>query len=361
MREGSYTTEKGQQVHYTDAKTVALVTDLYQFIDHEYHGSPSMDATRLEQIIRDLRAGKPLEAAEWDILTELQKRIGPEFEKWRNDGRDGQAAEVPQGGGRVHESGGYKTDSTTKLDRQTTPPHLFDGGMHDLAHAVKHAKRLLDPDVKGNPASMAFNHEHMMKHLESGIDHFSRMGQHLAQHSSDASIWASERADMTKLREVEAAKELGDQALTVASPETNTPTVCVDFDGVVHQGPHGLPGMVRGTLVDGAKEGLQKLKDMGFRVVILTARVDLEAVRDWVKKQGLGNLVAEVTNRKPSASAYIDDRATHFTGWKDAVTAVNPQIAVNEDLHVAGQREASWDDVSDIIEIMDARELAKLR
>jgi 2'-5' RNA ligase len=107
----------------------------------------------------------------------------------------------------------------------------------------------------------------------------------------------------------------------------DAPTVCVDFDGVVHEGPHGLPGLVEGDMVDGAAQGLKALSAK-HKVVLLTARTDFGAVRRWLEQHGVSQYVDEVTNVKPAASAYIDDRALHFTDWPSAVKAVDPAVAV---------------------------------
>lgn len=60
---------------------------------------------------------------------------------------------------------------------------------------------------------------------------------------------------------------------------------------------------------------IEKLIDRGFKVVVLTAREELEPVREWLKKNNFPEV--EVTNIKPPAIAYIDDRSIRFTNWKD--------------------------------------------
>lgn len=130
-------------------------------------------------------------------------------------------------------------------------------------------------------------------------------------------------------------KQVGQLREATALGQTTTPimptdpTICVDFDGTIHQGPHGLPGNVEGVLIKGAAGALKQLSDR-FKVVVLTARVDVAAVRDWLDAQGVGKYVDEVTNRKPPASAYIDDRATHFSDWDSALKAIDPDVAVTE-------------------------------
>ena len=102
-------------------------------------------------------------------------------------------------------------------------------------------------------------------------------------------------------------------------------TVCVDFDGVLHMGPHGLPGAPGGDISDGAIDALKQIAQ-NYRVVILTARNDTDAVKAWLKEQGAAQFIDAVTNVKPSAAAYIDDRAVPFDGdWKNALAAVDPE------------------------------------
>lgn len=98
-------------------------------------------------------------------------------------------------------------------------------------------------------------------------------------------------------------------------------TVCVDFDGVIHS--YTSPwqeGSIPDPPVPGALEWLAEMTKK-FKVVILTTRgkdKEQEAlVRLWLIEHGLPSRVAitlEVTNVKPAALIYIDDRAYRFTG-----------------------------------------------
>lgn len=96
----------------------------------------------------------------------------------------------------------------------------------------------------------------------------------------------------------------------------NIKTICVDFDGVIHKYSGGWrDGDIYDPPMDGAREKINLLMDRGFKVVVLTARTDFVAVRIWLKSYGFPDL--EVTNVKPPAIAYIDDRAIRFTNWDD--------------------------------------------
>ena len=99
-------------------------------------------------------------------------------------------------------------------------------------------------------------------------------------------------------------------------------TICCDFDGVLHQyvsqwwGPEDIPDQP----VEGAFAWLRRMV-LDLDVVILSTRAATEegrlAMHQWFLRHGLnaatlGALV--LTDRKPAAVLYIDDRAWPFTG-----------------------------------------------
>ena len=93
----------------------------------------------------------------------------------------------------------------------------------------------------------------------------------------------------------------------------------VDFDGVIHAYGHGWQG---GEIYDdpheGCAEALRRLSTR-YELVVFTARHDLDAVCAWLRERHLLHYFADVTNRKPAAAWYLDDRAVHFTTWADAL------------------------------------------
>ncbi len=95
--------------------------------------------------------------------------------------------------------------------------------------------------------------------------------------------------------------------------------VAVDFDGTLtgrnakgEKDPAALP-----PPLTGAADFLVKLMDAGKHVTIFTHR-DASEVEQWLKLHGLTDLIpGGVTNVKPEASAYLDDRSVRFDGDYD--------------------------------------------
>jgi 5'(3')-deoxyribonucleotidase len=97
---------------------------------------------------------------------------------------------------------------------------------------------------------------------------------------------------------------------------TNICTLSIDFDGVIHDATGGWKqGECYGKPVKGSQQAIRKLMDRGYTVVILTARDDVEPVRQWLQNYDFPML--EVSNVKKPSRAYIDDRAIRFTTWDD--------------------------------------------
>jgi hypothetical protein len=98
---------------------------------------------------------------------------------------------------------------------------------------------------------------------------------------------------------------------------------CVDFNGVLDsytgwQGPsHFDPPR------PGARAFLDALASRGFDIVVFTTRHPDDVWR-WLREHGLADRVIEVTDRKPAAHVFIDDRAVCFRGdFEDTLRQVD--------------------------------------
>jgi 5'(3')-deoxyribonucleotidase len=110
--------------------------------------------------------------------------------------------------------------------------------------------------------------------------------------------------------------------------------IAIDFDGVIHK---YSGGWLDGTIYDIANEGaFRALIKLGknYKLVIFTTRAatpnQVEQIREWIKEQwknvpdlnrdDLKYLLSiEITNIKPLAFCFIDDRAIRFTNWQDTL------------------------------------------
>jgi hypothetical protein len=104
------------------------------------------------------------------------------------------------------------------------------------------------------------------------------------------------------------------------------PTICIDFDGVIHKYSKGWQdGSIYDELVDGAINFIKTLQDQNISVVILSTRKPEQIVQflsSHIECQEVpqgttfynDTKVVGVTNIKLPAQVYIDDRAVTFNG-----------------------------------------------
>lgn len=85
-------------------------------------------------------------------------------------------------------------------------------------------------------------------------------------------------------------------------------TVCVDFDGVIHQYDNWNGPVPTGEPIPGCRLALQRLRENGATVEVFSTRPAIH-IKAWLAKHGLDNLVAAVRDGKPYYVAFFDDRA----------------------------------------------------
>ena len=97
-----------------------------------------------------------------------------------------------------------------------------------------------------------------------------------------------------------------------------TPTVVFDFDGVIHSYTSGWKGVdnIPDPPVPGIREAIAKIRDAGYRVVVVSTRCSerdgLMAIHKFMNENNI--LVDDISAHKPPALVYIDDRALCFDG-----------------------------------------------
>ena len=102
-----------------------------------------------------------------------------------------------------------------------------------------------------------------------------------------------------------------------------SPIACIDLNGVLdaYTGWRGAAHFDPPR--SGAVEFLEALRARGFRVVVFTTRW-ADDVWGWLRLHRLDHLVEDVTDRKPAAHVFVDDRAVCFRGdFGDALCEID--------------------------------------
>lgn len=99
-------------------------------------------------------------------------------------------------------------------------------------------------------------------------------------------------------------------------------TIAIDFDGVLskYTGWKGYSAPLDPP-VEGAIQAIRDYQDAGLSVAIYTSRADSSAqvirIEQWLREHGLEfKRIKEIqiSNLKPPATVYLDDRAFQFNG-----------------------------------------------
>lgn len=100
--------------------------------------------------------------------------------------------------------------------------------------------------------------------------------------------------------------------MTYPEHDPTLPIVAFDFDGVLAENTWPSPHF--GEADEDALEAMRHYYQLGCEVVVFTARPDehLLGIRNWLYDYAMDDIVYEVTNRKPRACLYFDDRAVRW-------------------------------------------------
>lgn len=102
----------------------------------------------------------------------------------------------------------------------------------------------------------------------------------------------------------------------------NKQTVVLDFDGVIHSYTSGWKGIdiIPDPPVKGIKEAIDKIREK-YKVVVVSARsassIGRTAIEKYLNKYNI--IVDEISDVKPPAIVYVDDRAIQFNNDADTL------------------------------------------
>lgn len=101
--------------------------------------------------------------------------------------------------------------------------------------------------------------------------------------------------------------------------------VALDFDGVLNDFHHPLPGKRFGAPLPGAREACELLVEAGHELVIYSCKSGsargIEAIADWLDWWQFDPI--RISQSKPNADVYVDDRGYHFTSWDATLAHIN--------------------------------------
>jgi cysteine desulfurase / selenocysteine lyase len=89
--------------------------------------------------------------------------------------------------------------------------------------------------------------------------------------------------------------------------------VCVDLNGVLDTYTGWKGEQHWDPPAPGAREFLRGLHEHGWRIIVFTTRHYL-GVQRWLSRHGLFEYVSEITDIKPAATVFVDDRAVRHRG-----------------------------------------------
>jgi len=105
-------------------------------------------------------------------------------------------------------------------------------------------------------------------------------------------------------------------------------TVAIDFDGVITDRGVSIEGEF-GKITDGTRKALSKLKELGVKIIIFTAREDKDNVEKFLNENNIPydeineNVDIDNLSEKVVADVYVDDRAFRFEGnWNRVIDFV---------------------------------------
>lgn len=116
-----------------------------------------------------------------------------------------------------------------------------------------------------------------------------------------------------------------DSSEVLSDPSTESVAHLDRLNRQAHERTHARDGG-KGTLVidfddtltaQGGVEALQELRRRGYGLIISTSNADLEGIRAWLTARWTEGDPPFVTDFKPQALAYIDDKAVPFTSWSE--------------------------------------------
>lgn len=96
--------------------------------------------------------------------------------------------------------------------------------------------------------------------------------------------------------------------------------LAIDFDNTIHDIDNPVVGKKMGKPLQGATEALELMNEQGHKIIIHTVRGNQKHIREWFEYYDIP--YDEITNIKPKADWYIDDKSLHFDNWANVLNTI---------------------------------------
>lgn len=100
-------------------------------------------------------------------------------------------------------------------------------------------------------------------------------------------------------------------------------TLAIDFDDTIHDTHNVRPGYKMGVPMPGAVAAMQELAKthtLIIHTIWANSPEKTKAIADWLTYFKIP--YQRITNQKPEADVYLDDKGLHFTSWEKALTDI---------------------------------------
>ena len=103
--------------------------------------------------------------------------------------------------------------------------------------------------------------------------------------------------------------------------EKKQKALAIDFDGVIHDRANPIEGRKMGAPIHGAKDALFRLKMRGYKIIVHCLWADspenIATIAKWMDFYDCQ--YNDITNIKPDADYFIDNKAIKFTDWEEVL------------------------------------------
>ena len=94
--------------------------------------------------------------------------------------------------------------------------------------------------------------------------------------------------------------------------------LAIDFDGVIHDYKNPIEGRKMGAPIVGTRDALLSFRQRGHKIIVFSVWADIskrKVISDFMNYYRLP--FDSITNIKPDADFYIDDKAIRFSSWSN--------------------------------------------